>query len=91
MQKYKMVKNTLLLLLITGFLWACSNYRKQNSNNKNIIQFSWASGIINGKKYERAALFVPVKIDTLDNTYKMQLDLGAPSNIYYGGIVNNII
>jgi hypothetical protein len=73
------------------FLWSCSTSPKKENQRKKMVHFTWPGQTISGKKYNHTAIFVPVRIDTLNNSYKMQLDLGAPYNLFYGGVLSNIV
>jgi hypothetical protein len=56
-----------------------SNWELSNVSTTNIswTEFKWVNSTIGSKLYERFAIFVPCKIDGLQNTVAFQFDTGA--------------
>jgi hypothetical protein len=47
-------------------------------------RFEWVSAEMGGRKFERAAILLPVKIKGVAGDYYMQLDTGSPRTLLYG-------
>ena len=48
------------------------------------IPFTWESGTLGGRHFDKVAMMVPVALDNLPHKMQMQLDLGAVTTIVYG-------
>lgn len=76
----------ILFLVVTSILYSC--YPKQC---KNEIKFEWQSFELEGRKYKHGAMFLPVYLDSIDKTFKMQFDLGLNVSGIYENPLNTII
>ncbi|UWX68461.1 hypothetical protein NZD85_14645 (plasmid) [Empedobacter stercoris] len=84
------IKN-LLLFAIFSLLFSCTNRQLINTLNNDKISFRWESFDFEGKNYKYGAMYVPVKIPTIDKEFEMQFDLGMNVNIAYENPLNTII
>ncbi len=73
-----MIRSFLLFLLQVSLLF---NLQAQE---KGWSSFQWVNEELSGKKIDKTAILVPVKIDNLPNNFLMQLDLGAASTVIRG-------
>lgn len=48
------------------------------------INFSWKSGVSNGKLLEKSAMIIPMRINDIPYAFDAQFDLGAVSTMIYG-------
>ena len=49
----------------------------------NWVDFIWTNQTINGKYFERTAMFIPCKMEGIDNNLTFQFDTGSNSTIIY--------
>ncbi len=80
----KIVLIRLLALCLFAFT-ACNSTRLAKDLDKLLwVPFNWSTQEIEGFRYEKAAIFVPVAIDEIDDDLVMQFDLGANLTMLYG-------
>jgi hypothetical protein len=82
------IKNLFYISLI--LLLGC-NSQKDVAHLKeyNWFPFEWYSGEVAGKKYDKMAMLIPVKVNDKDANFVMQFDLGSNYTIIYGKTLNN--
>ena len=74
-----------ILLFLVGFI-SCTTPKESSavSDRSHWIPFEW-SGIKSGEKYlDKAAMFVPFRIEGIPYSFKSQFDLGATHTMVYG-------
>ena len=52
------------------------------------IPFTWESATLAGRRFDKVAIMVPVRLDKLPHKFKMQLDLGALNTMVYGNSID---
>lgn len=72
-------------LLIVILLFSCSSRSFDSKKTTDIewIEFEWKSDSLSGRRIEKAAMYIPVRLDTIPEKYKMQFDLGLDVSIFY--------
>jgi hypothetical protein len=78
----KILWTTLISILISS----CAVKTIRNSVDNKILlneKFYWVGANINGKKFDKAAMFVPINIDNLKEGAFAQFDLGSNTSILY--------
>ncbi len=55
------------------------------------IRFEWMGDSLGSEYFERAAMYLPFRIDKIPYTFKAQFDLGAPSTMVYGNTMERLI
>ena len=71
MKKYKLY---ILLILLFNFF---------NGLSQEWIPFEWVGDSIGNRYFDKLAISIPVKIDSISYNFKMQLDLGATQTHFY--------
>ena len=71
--------------LIVILLFSCSSHSPDSGRATDIewIQFKWKSDSLNGRLLEKAAMYIPVRLDTIPEKYYMQFDLGLDVSVFY--------
>lgn len=69
--------STALLLLLAAVTAAAGQQLRW-------IPFYWEGATLAGRRFAKAAIMVPVRLDNLPQRFKMQLDLGAVTTVLYG-------
>lgn len=86
MQRYS--RGIIAIFSLLFFLsFPASDIHAKDSRHKQSLQwipFYWEGDTISGKYLERAYLYVPVRIESIPDSFSMQLDLGTMETQFYG-------
>lgn len=77
-------KQGLSLFLLIFMLVGCSQKQALEW-----IPFSWEPTTVSGQYFEKAFVYVPVKIEDLPYDFTMQLDLGTYTSLLYGNAIDS--
>lgn len=75
-----MALNRLFLYLVALIATACAGSGKITESakeNADWISFSWASGEVSGKHFDKLAINVPIQLEGIPHAFDAQFDLGA--------------
>ena len=92
-----MKQQFLLFISISTLLLSCNTNAKQQQETTpstkatHEIPFEWESFEVNGKTYKHGAMFVPVTLDQVDKSFKMQFDLGLNVSAIYENPLQTIL
>ncbi len=80
--------------IFISLVFACKNDAKIVQNEYEIasdtINFQWQKLKQGGFTINHGAILIPVKLEGIDKTFKMQLDLGIDHNVIYGDTLRAI-
>ena len=80
--------------ILISLVFACKNDAKIVQNEYEIasdtINFQWQKLKQGGVTINHGAILIPVKLEGIDKTFKMQLDLGIDHNVIYGDTLKAI-
>src|SRR5580658_7030874 len=74
------MKNTLTFLLTLLSLATCAQEIEW-------IPFQWLSATLSGKRFDKAAMFIPVAIDNMHHKFEMQFDMGCNATVISGNTI----
>lgn len=86
----KKTSNAKQRVIAIAFLFALLSpiFTKAQSENifsgKGWMPFLWKSSKLGNRTFDKAAIAVPFKIDSVDADFTLQFDLGAPNSMLYG-------
>ncbi len=77
-----------MLILFSG----CKERSEKQAKDGNIswIRFEWMGDTLGGRYFERAAMYLPFRIEGVPYVFKSQFDLGAPHTMFYGNTVRGL-
>ena len=81
-----MKKLAIAILGLTVFLTGCKSSEKRNENfiPDNLTEkFYWSPAEISGRHYDKAAMYLPISLDTVSELHYSQFDLGSDWTILY--------
>ncbi len=89
------MKKAVLFILIAmlTFTFSCKKEKSTIEGEQYFhwINFQWEGDTISGRYFDKAAMFVPVKIENVPYTFWFQFDLGARRTMVYGNSFDTIM
>jgi len=88
-----MRKLTIAILGSTVFFFACKSTNKSGENfipDHLTEKFYWSPAEISGRHFDKAAMFLPISLDTVSETHYSQFDLGSDATIFYQNNLKSI-
>ena len=86
--------NFFVYSILISLVFACKNDAKIVENKYEVasdtINFQWQKLKQGGITINHGAILIPVKLEGIDKTFKMQLDLGINHNVIYGDTLTAI-
>jgi hypothetical protein len=70
-----------------GFAQPSNSSRQLDSQPNPMASFVWASAEIDGKKFDKIAILIPIEISGTKKKFFMQLDTGSDGTFFYGKIL----
>jgi hypothetical protein len=77
------IKLLLFIFFISIFNNCVAQDRHQKLTDFNFGKFYWAADSINGRYMDKAAMYIPLQIDTIKGNYFAQFDLGSNGSVLY--------
>lgn len=81
-----MKKLAIVIFSLTVFLTGCKSSKKgiENFISDNVTEnFYWSPAEISGRHFDKAAMFLPINLDTVTEIHYSQFDLGSDATILY--------
>ncbi|QIL41638.1 hypothetical protein G7074_21645 [Pedobacter sp. HDW13] len=80
---------SLILLTLMAFHATAQKRLKPDREAYHWFSFKWYSDSVSGKYFDKLAVLLPVKIDTIKANFVAQFDLGANETVLYGNDLKN--
>ena len=88
-----MKKAAIAIYSLTVFLFGCKSSVKNIENiipNSLTEKFYWSPAEISGRQFDKAAMYLPISLDTVTELHYSQFDLGSDASILYQNNLKSI-
>lgn len=88
-----MKKAAIAIYSLTVFLFGCKSSVKNIENiipNSLTEKFYWSPAEISGRQFDKAAMYLPISLDTVTELHYSQFDLGSDATILYQNNLKSI-
>lgn len=78
-----------ILLTFIAFNSTAQKRHKPGKDTYNWFSFKWYSDSVSGRFFDKLAILLPVKVNTVKANFVAQFDLGASETVLYGNVLKN--